>query len=106
MGIEVILCDAALFHCVPKLVILYHEIHLSPLTFLYYGHKMTEIIVSQYRHLKRREKQIYCANQRLCSRLGKIDEDADVELIINNFLEMSRILCLEMYRYGQQYGRR
>lgn len=50
-------------------------------------------------------RQIYEANQRLCSRLGKIDEDADVELIINNFLEINRILCLEMYRYGQLHSK-
>lgn len=145
MGVEVILRNTTLFHGFPKLVILYHEIHLSPLTFLYYEHKMTEIIVSQYRHLQRRKKmnilnaenvyhtlmgdlldayvipgvenafangkrcdelyrQIYWANQRLCARLGKTDEDEDVELIINNFLEMNRILCLEMYRYGQVFG--
>ena len=50
--------------------------------------------------------QIYEANRRLCERLGKSDDDRDVELIINNFLEMNRILCLEMYRYGQVYGRK
>lgn len=50
--------------------------------------------------------QIYWANQRLCTRLGKVEEDPDVELIINNFLEMNRILCLEMYRYGQFFGKR
>ena len=49
-------------------------------------------------------RQIYEANLRLCERLGKTDDDADVELIINNFLEMNQILCLEMYRYGQLLG--
>ena len=48
--------------------------------------------------------QIYEANRRLCARLGQKDDDPDVELIINNFLEMNRILSLEMYRYGQIYG--
>lgn len=48
--------------------------------------------------------QIYWANRRLCARLGKIDDDSDVELIINNFLEINRILCLEMYRYGKMYS--
>ena len=46
-------------------------------------------------------KQIFQANRRLCDRLGARDEDADVELIINNFLEINRFLCKEMYRYGQ-----
>ena len=50
-------------------------------------------------------RQIYWANQRLCARLGRSDEDKDVELIINNFLELNRILCLEMYRYGQLHSR-
>ena len=49
--------------------------------------------------------QIDWANQRLCARLGRSDEDKDVELIINNFLELNRILCLEMYRYGQLHSR-
>lgn len=49
-------------------------------------------------------RQIYEANLRLCERLGKTDDDEDVELIINNFLEMNQILCLEMYRYGQLHG--
>lgn len=47
-------------------------------------------------------RQIYHANRRLCQRLGQIDEDPDVELIINNFMEINRILCLEMYRYGKK----
>lgn len=51
-------------------------------------------------------RQIYWANRRLCFRLGKMDEDSDVELIISNFLELNRILCLEMYRYGQRYCKR
>ena len=49
-------------------------------------------------------KQIYWANRRLCFRLGRTEDDPDVELIINSFLEINRILCLEMYRYGKQYG--
>ena len=50
--------------------------------------------------------QIDWANQRLCARLGKVEDDPDVELIINSFLEMNRILCLEMYRYGVLFGRK
>lgn len=46
-------------------------------------------------------EQIYYANQRLCERLGQIDSDPDVELIINNFLEINKQLCLKMYHYGQ-----
>ena len=50
-------------------------------------------------------RQIYWANRRLCFRLGKIDEDSDVEMIINNFLEINQVLCMEMYRYGQLHSR-
>ena len=49
-------------------------------------------------------QQIYWANRRLCERLGQGEDDPDVELIINNFLEINRILCLEMYRYGKGYS--
>ena len=49
-------------------------------------------------------RQIYHANCRLCQRLGQIDDDPDVELIINNFMEINRILCFEMYRYGKIYN--
>ena len=49
-------------------------------------------------------RQIFEANLRLCARLGRSEDDPDLELIINNFLEMNQILCLEMYRYGQLHG--
>ena len=49
-------------------------------------------------------QQIYWANRRLCARLGQKEDDPDVELIINSFLEINRILCLEMYRYGKQHS--
>jgi hypothetical protein len=45
--------------------------------------------------------QIYEANQRLCARLGQTDDDPDVELIINSFFEISKILGIKMYHYGQ-----
>ena len=49
-------------------------------------------------------QQIYRANCRLCARLGQEENDPDVELIINNFLQINRILCLEMYHYGKYYS--
>ena len=48
-------------------------------------------------------QEVYEANRRLCERLGREDEDPDVELILGNLLEITRRLCLEMYRYGQQF---
>ena len=47
--------------------------------------------------------EIYRANHRLCARLGQTNADPDVELIIDNLLEINRILCLKMYDYGQKY---
>ena len=44
----------------------------------------------------------YDAYQRLCDRLGVIDEDDDVEVIFDAFLSMCKILGIKMYHYGQQ----
>ena len=40
------------------------------------------------------------AYNRLCERLGVVDEDEDVEIIFNSFLDMNRILSLKMFYYG------
>ena len=56
----------------------------------------------------RRREALYgdvlAAYERLCLRLGQDEEDADVEIIINDFLEMQKILCMKMYEYGVQFG--
>ena len=44
--------------------------------------------------------EIYDAVQRLSDRLGA-EEDPDVEIILNNFWDINRELCLRMYRYGR-----
>jgi hypothetical protein len=41
------------------------------------------------------------AYERLRHRLGVIDEDEDVEIIINNLMDIQRILCERMYHYGR-----
>ena len=41
---------------------------------------------------------------RICERLGVGEDDADVEVIFNSFLEMSEILGLRMYHYGVIFG--
>lgn len=46
-------------------------------------------------------EEIFCANRRLCKRLG-VEDDDDVEIIINNFFTINRELCLRMYEYGEQ----
>ena len=56
-------------------------------------------------------KECYClyvqmldAYERLCDRLDEIDEDQDVEVIFNNFLRICRVVGLQMYDYGVQFG--
>lgn len=44
------------------------------------------------------------AYARICGRLGKNDEDGDVEVIINALLRIQKILCMEMYSYGARFG--
>ena len=45
---------------------------------------------SQYR-------QVLEAYERLRGRLGVVDEDPDVEIIIDSLLEIQRKLCMEMF---------
>ena len=45
--------------------------------------------------------EAYDAYQRLCDRLGVMDEDDDVEVIFDAFLSMCKILGIKMYHYGQ-----
>lgn len=44
------------------------------------------------------------AYERLCDRLGVVDEDEDVEVIISALLDIQSELCHQMYRYGAQFG--
>ena len=48
---------------------------------------------------------LYCemslAYERLRNRLGVIDEDEDVEIIINNLLRIQHILCEKMFLYSK-----
>ena len=46
----------------------------------------------------------YDAYQRLCNRLGVVDEDKDVEIIFHSFMEISRVLGTKMYHYGALFG--
>ena len=46
--------------------------------------------------------QMRDAYDRLCERLGVVDEDADVECIIQCYMEMQRELCKRMFFYGQK----
>ena len=47
--------------------------------------------------------QMLDAYARICQRLGREDDDADVEVIINSLLRITKVLCFEMYRYGAKF---
>ena len=44
------------------------------------------------------------AYQRLRTRLGVVDEDVDVEIIINALMDIERKLSMKMYEYGAKFG--
>lgn len=44
-------------------------------------------------------ERVYEARERLCERLG-VEEDPDVEAIVNNMEEISRILAMKMFDYA------
>ena len=44
------------------------------------------------------------AYERLRDRLGVVDEDEDVEIIIGAFENIQQELCCRMYSYGVQFG--
>ena len=56
------------------------------------------------------EENSYCMNlygdmldayHRIVERLGEKDEDADVEIIINNLLKICKYMSLKMFYYGK-----
>lgn len=47
--------------------------------------------------------EVFEANRRLCERLG-VQEDRDIELIIDNLLEIGKILGLKMFDYGNKFS--
>lgn len=51
-------------------------------------------------------KEVYDAYQRICTRLGTEEEDDDLEIIINAFMNIDREMCLRMYEYGAKFGMR
>ena len=49
--------------------------------------------------------EIMEASYRICEKIG-VEEDPDVEVMINTFLEMNRDLCRRMYHYGIWDGKK
>ena len=46
-------------------------------------------------------QQMLEAYWRLCEKLGQEDEDDDGEIMINSLLEITRIVGIKMFEYGQ-----
>ena len=44
------------------------------------------------------------AYDRLCDRLGVVDEDDDVEIIIRSLENIQKEMCRKMYYYGAKFG--
>ncbi len=44
------------------------------------------------------------ACDRICSRLGVPNEDADLEIVRNCLQTITDTLCLQMYEYGKKFG--
>lgn len=42
---------------------------------------------------------------RLCERLGVVDEDDDVEIIIHALMDIEREMSMKMYHYGAKFGK-
>lgn len=49
-------------------------------------------------------QDIYDANRRLCQRLG-VEEDRDIQIIIDSFWEITKLVGEQMYRQGQLPGK-
>ena len=47
-------------------------------------------------------QQMLEAYARLRARLGEVDEDPDVEIMIDSLLEIQRCLCIEMFRLSNR----
>ncbi len=50
-------------------------------------------------------EEVYNANRRICERLGDVDEDEDVELIVSNLLRIADIQSAEMFRCGWKFAK-
>ena len=48
--------------------------------------------------------QMLAAYERLCDRLGVIDEDEDVEIIIDALMTIERKVSMKMFEYGIKFS--
>ena len=50
-------------------------------------------------------ESVYCAANRLCARLGIEGEDADVQILLDSWQRICRLVGYEMFRCGEALGR-
>ena len=48
--------------------------------------------------------EMHNAYERLCERLGVIDEDEDVEIIIDALMTVERKVSMKMFEYGMKFA--
>ena len=48
--------------------------------------------------------EMHAAYERLCDRLGVIDEDEDVEIIIDALMTIERKVSMKMFEYGMKFA--
>ena len=48
--------------------------------------------------------QMLTAYERLCDRLGVVDEDKDVEVIIHSLMTIERKVSIKMFEYGMKFA--
>ena len=51
-----------------------------------------------------RYSEMLAAYERLCERLGIIDEDKDVEIIIDALMTIERKISMKMFEYGMKFA--
>ena len=63
-----------------------------------------ETVFSEGSYCTEAYEQMREAYARLCERLGVVDEDKDVEIIIQSFECIQKEMCEKMYYYGAKFG--
>ena len=48
--------------------------------------------------------EMHNAYERLCERLGVVDEDEDVEIIIDALMTIERKVSIKMFEYGMKFA--
>ena len=48
--------------------------------------------------------EMHAAYERLCDRLGVVDEDEDVEIIIDSLMCIERKVSTKMFEYGMKFA--